>query len=179
MDMRPITGYQQGIMYLLGSQNGERFVVRSVARHYIDIVRPCFPANVHPYLQRRADGKQDYWCLKSAAVKKPSLSDVRDYPGFCRAFIELQGTLDLHKLKGVMRPRLRLYGTDCDLSFVAAHLPALPKKMQIVRTNNGTCYALYYQSAAEIRAIIDYISSVQGNRDIADSWAEIIGGSNN
>ncbi len=37
-----MTGYQQSILYLVGSQLGERFIVRNVDRHYIEAVEDVF-----------------------------------------------------------------------------------------------------------------------------------------
>ena len=95
-----MTGYQQAILMLLGVDTGGKFLVRCIDRWYIDSVAELFPTA--PYLQRRADGKKDYWVVKSAQVHLlPSLADVTDWQGFCRGAVELQACLDRwpHKTK--------------------------------------------------------------------------------
>ena len=137
-----MTGYQQAILYLSGTWSGGKYLVRNVDRWYVDAVSDLFPTA--PYFQLRSDGpsKRDYWCIKSAHIAVPALDEVRDWQGFCRGFVELQGTLDLwsHKnRKGdtVRTLRLRIYGQPDALDAVANNLPAGRKKMQICRTQTA------------------------------------------
>lgn len=174
-----MTGYQQAILYLSGAYTGDRFCVRNVDRHFVDAVRDCFPKSVSPFLQHRTgDAKKDYWCIKSAQADKPSLSDVSDFSGFCRGFLELQGGIDApyvrHRNTRRLAIRLRIRGAEDDLKFVARHLPAKPKKMQYISTHTGHTFALYYQSRAEILDILDFIDGFPQNTAVWEKWWETI-----
>lgn len=171
------SGYQQAILYLIGSSVGDRFSVRCTDRWYVDQVAELFPTR--PYLQRRADGKSDFWTIKSPAVVPSRLSDVTDMPGFCRGVIELQGTLDLwrHRSRrsGLIRTlRLRIYGTQELLSFVMPTLPAGEKKIQSVRTGSGSTCAIYFQSPREVADILSYISGDPRNKALWDHWTQLL-----
>ena len=173
-----MTGYQQAIMYLCGSYSGERFIVRNVDRHYVDAVADCFPG-CHVYLQHHSDPlKKDYWCIKSARVAKPALSDVYDLSGFCRGFIELQSGITSYHVTVRGRQRfvikLRIYGSADDLDFISRSIPANPKKIQYIPTNIGHTFSLNYQSKAEIIDILDYIDGIPQNHAIWEKWWEIL-----
>ena len=179
-----MTGYQQGILYLNGSfQHGTytRFVVRNIDRHYVDAVSDLFLPS-HPYFQRHNDPcKRDYWCIKSVHVSMPSLDDVSDWRGFRRAFVELQGSLDLWRHKNrkgdyLYTPRLRLYGSESDLLAVSSNLPAGAKKIQYVSTGTGKTCMLAYQSPAEVRDILDYIDGTPRNDALWLRWSAILSG---
>lgn len=173
-----MTGYQQAILLLLGQDTGGRYLVRCADRWYVDCVAELFPTA--PYLQRRVDGKRDFWTIKSARVAyHVDLSDVRDIAGFCRGVIELQGALDLwrHRARSgvyVRTPRLRVYGTAELLEFVGVALPAAPKKMQHISTRTGHTCALYYQSAAEVSDILSFLHGDPCNRELWSRWEEIL-----
>lgn len=176
-----ITGYQQAILLLFGCETGGKYLVRSVDRWYIDSVSNLFSTS--PYLQSHCeDGKKDYWVIKSAkAHYSVPLSGIRDVVGFCRGVIELQGTLDLcrHRNRSgayVRTPRLRIYGTEDLLEFIGAAIPAAPKKMQHITTYTGKTCALYYQSAAEISDILEFVRGEPCNRELWNRWEEILQG---
>lgn len=138
---------------LLGVDTCGKFLVRCVDRWYINAVAELFPTA--PYLQHRADGKKDFWVVKSAKVHLlPSLADVTDWQGFCRGVVELQACLDLwpHKVRGkpTRTPRLRVYGQPELLTQISSHFSAGPKKLQFQRTQTGETCVLYYQSPAEV-----------------------------
>lgn len=165
-----MTGYQQAVIFLNGSKADERFAVRNVERHYIDAIAPLFQRSSAYFQERNEAGKRGYWVLKSRQLSIPKLSEVEDWQGFCRGVIELQGVLDVTQNKrGGVRPRLRIYGQPDLLTALMAVLPAKEKKIQNVRTQTGTTYAIYYQSAAEIRRILDYIDGSPRNERL---WAE-------
>ena len=110
-----------------------------------------------------------------ATRNRAAFDEVRDWQGFCRGFVELQGTLDLwsHKnRKGdtVRTLRLRIYGQPDALDAVANNLPAGRKKMQICRTQNGVTYLYAYQSPAEVSAIITYLDGFPRNERIWQRW---------
>lgn len=172
------TGYQQAILHLLGIHADGRFLVRCVDRWYVDAVADLFPTS--PYLQsRRGDGKKDFWTLKSARVDlRQDLSDITDWQGFCRGVIELQSSVDLWRHingsgNGRFTPRMRIFGSAELLYAIMPHLPAAPKKLQRVTTQTGSTSALYYQSAAEVVAILSYICGSPANRPLWDRWASV------
>lgn len=177
-----MTGYQQCILYLLGCRQGERFVVRCIDRWYIDAVCDLFLTN--PFLQHQQSGKKDCWCIKaplSRAPAQPQLSDVDDWQGFARAFVELQGVLDLwkHKTKRgepIATPRLRLYGQPDVLEAVCRSLPAATKKLQTIRTKTGTTYQIIYQSPAEIADILSHIRGDPCSRPLWSRWDQLMSG---
>lgn len=155
-------GYQQGILLLSGCADGNgRYVVRSADKHFVDSVASLFPTA--PYFQRSADLRHcDYWVIKSYRFAPPKLADVTDWRGFCRALLELQGTIDLRPCKTrrgepIRRLRLRVWGQPEILTAFAAAIPAKPKRIQDVVHTVGSTHALYYQSRREICDIIDYI----------------------
>lgn len=160
-----LTGYQQAILYLNGSQMAERFCVRNVDKWYIDAVADCFPG-CNPYLQKRKGaGKLDYWCIKSAKVVKPDLASVSDLYGFTRAFIELQGYLtcypymDKHNGRvGTIR-KLGIYGAYNDLCFIQPAIPARPRQPRLHKTGTGQTFVLLYQSKKEIFNILEHFSA--------------------
>lgn len=173
-----MNGYQQAILLLLGCNAGGKYLLRCVDRCYIDAVAELFPTA--PYLQRRIEeSKKDFWVLKSARVRYDvQLSDVRDVAGFCRGFVELQGTIDRwrHRARSgayVRTPRLRIYGTSELLEFVSASLPAAPKKLQHITTVTGSTCALYYQSAAEVSDILEFLRGEPHNPDLWSRWDSI------
>lgn len=173
-----LSGYQQAILYLIGIKASGKFLVRSVDKWYIDAVSDLFPTA--PYLQRRNDGKKDFWTVKSAKVDyRLELDAVADKPGFCRGVIELQGTLDAWKHRSrkgasIVTPRLRIYGEPQILQFVMDSLPATAKKIQEVRTATGCTCAVYYQSPTEVAEIMSYISGFPANLRKWETWDEIM-----
>ncbi len=178
--MTAMTGYQQGILYLVGSQQDDRFCVRNIDKHYIDAVADVFSPK-RPYLQTRTDGGKDFWAIKSPHVTKPALSDVEDAQGFARAFIELQSTLDwATRKKGTHYLRLRIYGAERDLEFLQSILPAKQKRIQHISSSiaggyvGRTC-ALYYQSSREVRDVLSYIDGYPRNENVWKKWNELLG----
>lgn len=173
VDISSVSGYQQAILYLNGSFSAGKFVVRNISRHYVDSVAPLFPTAT-PYLQAHSeDGRKDYWVIKSVHTNAPSLSDVTDWPGFCRGYVELQGSLDrsFRRKQNTSYPRLRIYGPAADLEALMLHLPANPKKIQYVSTNNGQTCAIYYQSKAEIADILNYLDGDPKFEPIWSAWS--------
>ena len=172
-----MTGYQQAILYLSGSQLGGRFCVRNVDRHYLDAVAELFPG-VSVYLQRRErEGKRDFWCVKSSKVVKPRLDEVTDLFGFAQAMIELQSCLTVYVWHGGTRPstrrRFTIWGAAGDLEFIQPIIPARQRPICPYRTNTGQTYSLAYQSKADIAAILDYFSATpNANAAVWNRWAE-------
>ena len=169
-------------MIALGSNNGERIAVRSLDRWYCDAVQQLFRVKVYAsdYNVDRDGGPQ--WTIKSARVQMPNVSEVQDWRGFARAWIEIHGSIDqgVHKHRDGSHTRfirLRIYGPDEILAAIQPHLPAREKIIQTVSTDNGRTCALYYQSRTEIPAIIDYIDGMPRNETIWDMWSNYAIGS--
>lgn len=178
-ELPDLTGYQQAILYLLGTYADGHFLVRCADRWYINAVADLFPTR--PYLQPRPrEGKKAFWTLKSARVDlRQELSGVADWPAFCRGVIELQGCVDLlhhRSRRGEERltPRLRIYGSEELLDAIMPVLPAAPKKLQRVSTATGSTCALYYQSPSEVAAILDYIRGLPANRPLWERWGAVV-----
>lgn len=171
-----MTGYQQGIICLSGScPEPGRIVVRNIDRHYVDTLAPLSTRTRPYYQQRDRAGKSGYWVLKLRG-EMPTLSDVADWAGFCRAFVELQGCLDtlrIRKRSGAVsnRLRLRIWGDPASLAAIMAAFPAQPKKIQGCHTNTGSTSALYFQRKAEIADILNYINGYPRNEDIWARWS--------
>lgn len=171
-----MTGYQQGIIYLSGSRpEPGRIVVRNIVRHYVDTLAPLSTRTRPYYQQRDRAGRPGYWVLKLRG-ELPTLSDVADWSGFCRAFIELQGRLDTQRIRkpsGAVseRLRLRIWGDPASLTAIMAVLPARQKTIQSCHTNTGSTSALYYQSKAEIADILNYINGYPRDEDIWVHWS--------
>lgn len=173
-----ITGYQQAILYLNGSQMGDWFCVRNIDKHYVDAVQEIFLPYA-PYLQSRAEeGKKDYWAIKSHRVRMPLLEEIADPRGFCRGFVELQGVVDKRLVevrgKAYWRTRLRVYGAEGDLEFVMDHLPAKPKKIQHIKTHTGQTCQLSYASASEIADILDWLNGSPRNENVWEKWLALV-----
>ena len=84
-----------------------------------------------------------------------------------------------HKTKRgvpIATPRLRIYGQPELLTWLAPHLPAAPKKLQYLRTQNGETCALYYQSPAEVADILDALRGEPYNHTLWDRWDNLMGG---
>lgn len=184
--MRPsISGYQAGILFASGCQNGERYAVRNIDRWYCDSVQPLFGTSVFSLSVKGRETPQ--YVVKGAAISASDVDilKVKDLPGFCRAYIELKSSLGLWRGKDKKggktppRPRLRIYGSPYVLEYLMDWLPAYPKKIQTCfgHTQDGydgqTC-CIYYQSSAEICAIFDYINGFPRNEAVWEKWCNII-----
>ena len=176
-----LSGYQQAILYLNGSQLTERFCVRNVDKWYIDAVVDCFPG-CRPYLQKRnEEGKRDYWCIKSAKAAKPSLASVSDIDGFARAFIELQGYLTCYPYLDKRyntwgtRRRFSIFGTYDDLCFIQSVIPARQRQPILHKTATGRTYELTYQSKKEIAKILEHFGTGSPRKaEIWEGWAGML-----
>lgn len=179
-----MTGYQQGILLANGTNAGGRVAVRHTDRFYPDVVQPLFGTKVYFQPRNQLPKKPDLWTVKGASVTIPNLEDIADHPGFCRAWIELKCSIKLatrkHRYLGrYYRPMLAIYGPEEIIHFIAEGIPAKPKKMQDIRTNNGRTTAFVYQSLEEILQILDYIDGTPKHKPTWDRWASIVTGQAN
>ena len=176
-----ISGYQAGILFATGCYDGSRYVVRNVDRWYCDCVQPIFGTTVYTQIVR----DKPQYVVKGNAIKTVDISSISDAPGFCRAYIELKSSFGLWQGKDRRgrktnpKPRLRIYGSIDTLERLMDWLPAAPKKIQLCTGQHqdgytGRTYAVYYQSAAEIIDIFDYISGSPRNDPIWGKWEDIL-----
>ena len=178
-----MTGYEQGILYANGSQTSGRLVVRNNDKWYPDAVQKILGTNVYCI---ESHGTKQY-VIKSSKIKKPNIADIEDWPGFCRAYIEIHGLLDIvqiwhsHRKKDykVKRPRLRIYGREFVLEEIEKKLPAKPKKTQYIKNIVDDIYigktcCKYYQNKEEIIEILKYIDGFPRNEKLWKKWETII-----
>lgn len=174
-----MNGYQSGIIYAIGSMTGGRMCVRSVDRWNCDAVQPVFGTAVYSQVCRCREKMQ--FVVKSAKVERVNLCDVADVVGFCRAYLEIHGVLDMKPAKDrrgnrIWNLRLRVYGKEEVLGFLMEHLPANPKKIQKISNSvdggayTGETCAIYYQSRKEIAEILEYIDGEPKNERIWRLW---------
>lgn len=179
-----MTGYQQGIMAALGAQCGDRFAVRSINKWYPEQVQDVFGTTVHAQTLR--DREVPQYVVKSARIRMPELSEVTDFRGFSRAWIEIHGILDLATRKNrdgshPKVPRLRVYGQDDILNMIMHTLPVPTKRIQHIRNIVDVKYvgktsAIYYQSPSQIVEILNYLYGLPYNKEIWDDWwATVLG----
>lgn len=180
----PLSGYAYGIAYATGGiteENGIKYLrIRNMDRFYPDCVASEIGVNVFKsnYIEKIRE-KQQY-VVKAKQIKSlPPLEGIRDTAGFCRAYIEIHGLLDRRNVKhgsgNITRDlRLRIYGPEDLLIFINQQLPAKPKKVQHIKNKDGETYAIYFQSQAEIKNILQWIDGTPKNQKIWDKWNEIL-----
>lgn len=179
-DMKNMTGYQQGILIGTGCYNGDRYCVRNIDKWYCEAVTDIYDTKM--YSQKLRDKTQ--YILKSSKVTPPGLTDITDFQGFCRAWIELHGLLDITNKKNrsgkqVRKLRLRIYGKQEILEVLMDCLPGRRKKIQHISNSvaggyiGQTC-AIYFQSATEIKEILCYINGQPKNLDVWNKWGKIL-----
>lgn len=176
-----MTGYQQGILLALGSQLGDRYAVRSIDKWYPDSVQPLFNARVFSVSRKGREVPQ--WCVKSAHVRPPELTDVIDWQGFCRAWIEIHAGLvpiTQYRMRGGVRykthvPGLKIFGPRHILETIQEHLPVVPKRLQeLVREVDGGQYTgrtwcITLQKQDTINTL-EYIDGLPKNQAVWDKW---------
>lgn len=170
-----MTGYQQGILLATGCQMGDRYCVRNIDRWYCDAVSNLMGTNAYGVESR---GKIQ-WRIKSPRVVAPTLQDVTDWKGFCRAWIEIHGVLDSPKRRNKKTLRLRIYGQENVLTQIMNRLPATKKKIGYIKNiveeiYEGETCCIYYQSAREVLDILDYIDGELKNSNVWTKWNDII-----
>lgn len=176
--------YCVGVAYATGyiaNENGKQYlVVRNLDPWYPQIISTISKYKVYQSNHNvKRDGRSQ-WAIKAKEINSlPELKDIKDISGFCRAYIEIHGVLDMATAKSrkgnhFKKPRLRIYGTEEILTFINNSLPAGTKKIQYINNNFGKTCAINYQSAKEIADILDWIDGNPKNNNIWDRWKEII-----
>ena len=179
--------YCNGIAYATGcivTDEGKKYlVVRNLDVWYVDQIAGCTGYNKYKLDTNIERDGVPCWVVKARNIcGLPPLDEIKSWTDFCRAYIEIHGSLDIRREKNtkgnrINRLRLRIYGRETLLNKMNDILPAKNKKMQyIVSTTEGkyigrTC-ALYYQSRKEILDILDWIDGAQKNKKIWKKWDE-------
>lgn len=183
-----MSGYMQAVLMSSGCYTGARYCVRNVDRWYCEVVESIFGTTIYSLKNHEKEYRQ--WVIKSAKVNPPKLTDVVDFRGFCRAYIELHGIVDIVFLQRSRTsqekrkmPRLRIYGKEEILRLIMNSLPAGNKKIQRITNKisggyTGRTCAIYYQSGKEIEDILEYISGEPRNAAVWDKWREKLSDSN-
>jgi len=100
------------------------------------------------------------WAERNADER--NIPALEDYQDFLRAYLELHSSADILRTKRGKRLRLRIYGNHVLIqsinSILAEQVGVLPKKPQ--PCPNGKTSVLYFQSAAEIDMVLNYIFDV-------------------
>lgn len=177
-----LSSYSNGIAHATGymcQENGKRYlVVRNTDSWYVEQIS----AETGRKLYKLSSGG---WAVKARNVHGiPSVREIENVNDFCRAFLEIHAVLDLASIrtrKGerIKRPRLRIYGNENILTFLNAVLPAKEKKLQYItntvdKTYVGKTCGLYYQSKAEILAILRWIDGEPKNEKVWDKWESVL-----
>lgn len=182
--------YCNGIAYASGyfaNENGKQYlVVRNLDAWYPKAIEMISKHKIYESKHNiQRDGKVQ-WCIKARdIVSIPSLSDIKCANDFCRAYIEIHGSLDTVTIKDrkgnyFKKPRLRIYGDKDIISFLNECLPVNEKKIQYIRNNINDTYvgetcAIYYQSKKEILDILNWIDGNPKNERVWRKWKEITG----
>lgn len=181
--------YCNGIAYATGyiaHENGKQYlVVRNLDSWYAKTIEKETKYNAYEAKHNVQRDGTSQWVVKARDINSiPILSEIQNVSDFCRAYIEIHGTIDLATSKDrrgnyIKKPRLRIYGTEEILIFLNSCLPAREKKIQHI--NNivedvyiGKTCALYFQSPKEIVSILQWIDGIPKNVRIWDKWKEIM-----
>ncbi|MCI5678710.1 MAG: hypothetical protein MR278_01805 [Bacteroidales bacterium] len=180
----PLSGYSYGIAYATGGiteENGIKYLrIRNQDKSYPDCIAAEIGGNVFQSHYHEKIGKNLQYVLKARQIKAlPPPENIPDKAGFCRAYIEIHGLLDLRNAKNgsgnrIKALRLRIYGNETILQFINQQLPAKPKKLQRIKKENGETSAIYFQGKAEIKNIFQWIDGTPKNQKIWDKWNEIL-----
>lgn len=177
--------YCNGIAYATGyiaKENGKQYlVVRNLDPFYPSMIERESKHNVYESKHNVKRDGLSQWAIKAKDINRiPDLAEIKNINDFCRAYIEIHGTIDMTTVKdrrGIRKrkPRLRIYGKEEIISFINDSLPAKNKKIQhicnIVDTDYiGVTCAVYYQSAKEIADILHWIDGFPKNEKIWSKW---------
>ena len=165
-------GYALGILWALCSCSGDKHVVRCADEHYVRYIADITGGAVWT---REDDGREQYVTVVPAAMMAAVVDmgwsgrwdTARSCPvtpdpwGFAAAYIQAHSTVDTtttRKRDGSRHTRLRLrvYGSEAVLSAINDTIAdaGLGKRKTVM---TGRCATLYYQSTAEVQAIVEEI----------------------
>ena len=181
--------YCNGIAYASGyfaNEDGKQYlVVRNLDPWYAKSIETESKYKAYESKHNIQRDGRSQWNIKARdIICIPSLSEIQCINDFCRAYIEIHGSIDLSTAKDrngnyFKKPRLRIYGAEEIITFLNNCLPACEKKIQYISNVVADGYigktcALYYQSVKEITNILHWINGNPRNERIWDKWKEII-----
>ena len=174
-----INSYCIGILYATSSltvDGSEKYyTIRNNDRWYVECIATVsrYRPYKSKYMERLRSSPQ--WILKARDITElPTLDRIADIQAFCRAYIELHGLLDFHRIKGAPKLRLRIYGKEQVLCHINEWLPASVKKIQTISKQNGTTYNLTYQSQKEVIQILQWLDGTPRNEHVWEKWSHLI-----
>lgn len=178
MDFRNISNYDLGILWSIGSQIEDRFVLRHRNRYFLDRIQKYCHNTVYEQAYV-ADGRIQYvlkisnpdmqylydigWTNRNTEIR--NIPKLNSYNDFLRSYIELHSRLDYstrHNMrngKKIKALRLRIYGNygliDGINNILCSCAGAKIKKIE--KIHNDKTAVVSYQSEKEINMIYDYI----------------------
>lgn len=178
-------GVAYGTGYFCVDEGKRYLVVRNLDRWYVDIIAKETGYTAYESYTNFDRDKKPQWIVKARSIQYlPKLSEIQCKKDFCRAYIELHGSLDIATARNrdgshFQKPRLRIYGREDIISFINEIVPANKKKIQYItncvdeKYTGNTC-VIYYQSKREIFQILEWINGNLKNRDVWDRWYNIL-----
>lgn len=184
--MDKVNSYTLGILWATCSKLGDKYLVRNEDSYFADHIRQVQGGTVYKLTHSRKG--TILYCIR---LKKPlytamealgwsgradtsrRMPPVDEPDEFCRAYIQCHYSIGLTKEK---RPRLRLHGSQAIMEEFSSIINNITgagiKKAQC--HSSGSTYVLYYQSAAEIRSIYNWIRSGDHSPQVSDRFTQIL-----
>lgn len=181
--------YCNGIAYASGyfaNEDDKRYlVVRNLDSWYVKTIETASKYKSYELKHNIERDGRTQWVIKARDISSvPKLLDIKNIMDFCRAYIEIHGSLDLATVKDkkgnhYKKPRLRIYGNEEIISFLNCCLPVNKKKIQYISNIVDDIYigktcVLYYQSTKEILNILRWINGTPRNERVWNKWKEIV-----
>ena len=173
-------GIAYGTRYFVNDEKGSYLVVRNLDKWYVENIAEATGYKAYESANNIERDKKKQWVVKARNIHTlPSMSDIQCKKDFCRAYIELHGTIDVRVTKSMYKPRLRVYGKEKIISFINNILPAKEKKIQYIKNRVNEKYigetcAIYYQSKVEILEILQWIDGQLKNEKVWGKWNDIM-----
>jgi hypothetical protein len=179
-----ISGFSLGLIWGLGSVNGDRFRIRH--KDYNIIKRLADELGRKPYPLHQP-GKEQWaahvpvshplyaylvslgWASRWNVDRPYPAGDI-DHGEFIRGFVSVHHTLSKTKLgrSKALFPRLRIYGSKTILEAIDRHFVAslgtTPKTVQ-KHGRSEICHILYYQSKKEVPVLLNFLGLGNGARE--------------
>lgn len=170
------TGYEQGIIYSLGTWDGGRTVVRCVDEFYPKYLEKLFGTKTYSQILPEREKKQ--YIIKSTRIQNVSLRDVKDPVAFIRAYAEIHGNItpvtQHHKNGKVHVIGFKIYGQEEVLEYIMSFSPVLRKKPCEIKTNmdggyTGKTYSITFQKR-ETETFLNFIDGYPKNESVWGKW---------
>lgn len=189
IDINSLTGYQLGILWAIATfeeNDGGYMLFRHREKYFLEQIQPLCRSKIQTShsqigMQYRLkvygfsiDELNEWgWTPRTADTRNvPPLSNYRD---FLRAWIEIHSDIGYSaypKRKDLQKIRFRIYGNHVMMTSISRILHegvgvGLKKPQSCV--NEGKTCSLYYQSATEIKKVLQY---VEGEPCFNQFWDE-------